>query len=273
MVRNKNSPYPFPPLWAAEWGEDIFGLWTALVYKEVRQVFRWIPPGDFQMGSPEGEKGRYSNEKQHKVTISQGYWLGDTPVTQELWTAVMGDNPSDFTGEDRLPVENISWDDCKGFMEKLNQFHPDLNLDFPTEAKWEYGCRAGAKESLPFSFGHGISLDKANYRGTLEWKGSDEWGKGARKKTTPVGSYPRNDWGLYDMHGNVWEWCRDWYGDYPDGPVLDPMGPEQGVHRVLRGGSWFNYGRYCRSAYRYRDVPGDRYHDIGFRLSPGQSSR
>ncbi len=271
MNTNNSSPSVFPPLWASEWGEDIHGLWTALLYREVRQVFRWIPPGIFLMGSPQGEKGRDSDEKLHEVSISRGFWLGDTPVTQALWQTVMGDNPSGFADSDRLPVENVSWEDCLRFMEKLNQVHPDLQLHFPTEAQWEYACRAGAAESLPFSFGHEISLDKVNYRGIWDWEkaGLDliEWGWRAEKQTTEVGSYPCNDWGLYDMHGNVWEWCLDWYGDYPDGPLENPTGPEQGLLRVLRGGSWYDGGGRCRSADRGRVVPGVCERFFGFRLS------
>jgi len=273
MNTTNSAPSPFPPPWASEWGEDIYGLWATLIYKEVRQVFRWIPPGTFPMGSPASEKGRLSDEKQHEVMISKGYWLGNTPVTQALWTAVMGENPCRFQEDDRLPVEQVSWEDCRRFMERLNQYHPDLRLDFPTEAQWEYSCRAGT--TTAFSFGERITLDKANYRGIWEWKDFDfdEWGRGAWKKTTRVGSYPCNDWGLFDMHGNIWEWCRDWFGEYPDGPVLDPTGPEQGGDRVLRGGSWISDGGYCRSAFRYGSGPGVRDDLIGFRLSPGQSGR
>ena len=270
-MSSTSSTPALPPPWASEWGEDIHGLWAALLYKGVRQVFRWIPPGTLEMGSPKDETGRFDDEKPHRVTISRGFWLGDTPVTQALWVAVMGRNPSWFSGDDRLPVENVSWEDCRGFMERLNRFHPDLQLDFPTEAQWEYACRAGALENLPFSFGYEISLDRANYRGT--WNDYDRWGKEAAQRTTPVASYPCNDWGLYDMHGNVLEWCADWYGKYLNGPVEDPTRPVVIGARVLRGGSWLRFGWRCRSAFRDWSDPGYRDHDIGFRLSPGQLIR
>jgi formylglycine-generating enzyme len=223
--------------------------------------FVWIPPGTFVMGSPKEEKQRQAKEAQHKVKLSKGFYLGVHLVTQEQWQAVMGNNPSDFKDEKNLPVENVSWDDCQEFAKKLRD-KDRRPYRLPTEAEWEYCCRAGT--TTPFYFGKTISTDQANYNGEHIY-GNGKRGV-YRKKTTPVGSFPANAWGLHDMHGNVWEWCQDWFGDYPQNDVVDPQGPEKGTHRVLRGGSWGNDPLYCRSAYRFRFVPGYRNFLCGFRL-------
>ena len=144
-------------------------------------------------------------------------------VTQEQWQAVMGNNPSHFKGEKNLPVEKVSWDDCQEFIKKLRE-KDKKPYRLPTEAEWEYACRAGT--TTPFHFGETISTDQANYNGNFTYGNGK---KGVyRKKTTPVGSFPANAWGLHDMHGNVWQWCQDWYGDYPQKDVVDPQGPEKG---------------------------------------------
>jgi formylglycine-generating enzyme required for sulfatase activity len=244
-----------------------------LTYQNVRHAFRWIEPGTFTMGSPAAEKGRYDDELQHQVTLSKGFWMAETTVTQALWQAVMGEKPSHFKGDNR-PVEKVSWDDAQAFIAKLNQVHPDLMVRLPTEAEWEYACRAGTQ--TPFNFGAELSLNNVNYRGTWEYK-AEEWGDGAKKETTDVASYPCNAWGLYDMHGNVWEWCQDvWQEKLSAEPVTDPLiaGGEQkaGVGRVVRGGSWFNFGRNVRSAYRYRSGPDARDGYLGFRLALGHAS-
>ncbi|MDD5395255.1 MAG: formylglycine-generating enzyme family protein [Thiothrix sp.] len=270
--RNYLSPPVFPYAWASDWGEDQYGLWMAFTYYDVRHAFRWIEPGTFMMGSPETEKGRLDWEIQHQVTLSKGFWMAETPVTQALWQVVMGENPSNFKGEKR-PVEQVSWNDAQAFITKLNQVHPDLNVCLPTEAQWEYACRAGTQ--TPFNFGDELTLDKVNYRGTWEWEGLDKWGDGAKQQTTDVTSYPSNAWGLYDMHGNVWEWCQDvWQEKLPASPVTDPEGiaggdQEAGVERVVRGGSWAYDGGGCRSAYRDRDGPDGRNDGSGFRLILG----
>ncbi|OQX06385.1 MAG: Sulphatase-modifying factor protein [Thiothrix lacustris] len=267
--RNYLSPPVFPYAWASDWGEDRYGLWQAFTYKDVRHAFRWIEPGTFMMGSPETEKGRLDWEIQHQVTLNKGFWMAETPVTQALWQVVMGENPSNFKGEKR-PVEQVSWNDAQAFITKLNQVHPDLNVCLPTEAQWEYACRAGTQ--TPFNFGDELTLDKVNYCGN--W---DSWGfaDGAKQQTTDVASYSSNAWGLYDMHGNVWEWCQDvWQEKLPASPVTDPEGvaggdQESGVGRVIRGGSWYDYDRVCRSAYRDGTVPDNRSYDGGFRLILG----
>jgi uncharacterized protein (TIGR02996 family) len=206
--------------------------------------FAWCPPGTFLMGSPPSEPKRNGDEQQHRVTLTKGFWLGVTPVTQAQWQAAMGSNPSHFQGDDR-PVEQVSWDDCREFCKKLAE-RDSRRYRLPTEAEWEYACRAGT--TTPFHFGATISTDQANYDGNYTY------GKGKkgvwREETTPVGSFPANAWGLYDMHGNVWEWCQDGYGPHPHSDIKDPQGQNNGDARVLRGGSWFNDPRWCRSACR-----------------------
>jgi len=246
-------PEEFPESRASDWGEDEFGLWMAFTYKGVRQAFRWCEPGMFLMGSPIDEPEREDNEVQHEVTLTQGYWIADTPVTQALWQAIMGDNPSEFK-ENENPVENVSWNDVQAFIAKMNGMKAELKLCLPTEAQWEYACRAGT--TTPFSWGDQIDTSLVNF-------------EGRRERTVAVKELPCNDWGLHQMHGNVWEWCQDWYGDYQSQPVIDPQGPESGDSRVLRGGSWFSHGGGCRSAYRYRNVPSFRNRNIGFRLARG----
>ncbi|MBQ9371187.1 MAG: SUMF1/EgtB/PvdO family nonheme iron enzyme [Thermoguttaceae bacterium] len=228
-------------------------------------VFRWCPPGEFMMGSPENEEGRNDSERRHKVVITKGFWLAETETTQALWKAVMGkdNNPSDKKG-DNLPVEQVSWNDCQEFIKKLNEQAKSTGLVFrlPSEAHWEYACRAGT--TTPFSFGSILNGDKANCDGNYPY-GTNTKGKYV-EETTPVGSYSANAWGLKDMHGNVWEWCEDRYGDYPAGTVTDPTGPQNGSDRVSRGGGWYYDARYCRSANRDRRAPAVRNRILGFRL-------
>ena len=223
--------------------------------------FVWIPAGNFMMGSPKAEKDRWDHETQHKVKLSKGFYMGVHTVTQEQWQAVMGNNPSHFKGEKNLPVEKVSWDDCQEFVKKLrNKDKKQYRL--PTESEWEYACRAGT--TTPFHFGETISTDQANYNGDLTY---GDGKKGVyRKKTTPVGNFPANAWGLHDMHGNVLQWCQDWYGDYPQNDAVDPQGAEKGAERVLRGGSWSLEPLNCRSAFRIRFVPGYRDPNIGLRV-------
>jgi formylglycine-generating enzyme required for sulfatase activity len=253
------------PDWQEHLGEDEFGLYEDLYLKGICQRFRWIAPGVFLMGSPDDEPERLEDETQHEVELTRGYWLADTACTQALWEAVMGKNPSHFKGDNR-PVENISYDDCQKFIAKLNRDLPDLAIKLPTEAEWEYACRAGT--TTPFWFGQTITTDQVNFDGNYPYAGGE---KGQfREETVEVKSLPPNGWGLYEMHGNVYEWCSDWYGEYESGRVIDPSGPPKGDGRVLRGGSGLNFGRICRSAYRYGDPPGDRDVNVGFRLSRGQ---
>ncbi|WP_022953237.1 formylglycine-generating enzyme family protein [Leucothrix mucor] len=260
--RHKAYPDEFPESWASGWGEDEFGLWMAFTYKGTRQQFRWCESGTFLMGSPKDEPERSDNETQYEVIFSKGFWIADTAVTQGLWGAVMGESPSRFKGENR-PVDNVSWNDAQEFISKMNHMKPELKLCLPTEAQWEYACRAGS--TTPFCWGEQINSELVNFNGTEPYNNGRR--SEFRHDTVDVESFYQNDWGLWQMHGNVWEWCQDWYGLYPDKIATDPIGSEVGVDRVLRGGSWFYYGRYCRSACRDNGQPVVRYDNYGFRLA------
>lgn len=209
----------------------------------------YCAPGSFMMGSPEDEEGRCSNETQHKVTLTRGFWLGKYPVTQSQWKSVMRGNSSQFKGDDN-PVDSVSWDDCKKFIKKINS-RSGFTARFPTEAEWEYACRAGGGEAYS---GTG-DLDE------MGWYGENIYGI-----THPVGEKKPNDWGFYDMHGHVMEWCADWYGSYPTKAVTDPEGPASGSNRVRRGGSCTYYASCCRSACRNYNNPSDGSEKDGFRL-------
>jgi formylglycine-generating enzyme required for sulfatase activity len=213
-----------------------------------------IPAGKFVMGSPKKEKGRYVDETQHEVTLTKPFYLGKYEVTQEQWEAVMGNNPSSRTKGAKLPVTDVSWKDCRKFIKKLNEL-TKRKYRLPTEAEWEYACRAGT--STAYSFGDKITPKDANYYNS---------GIG---KPIEVGSYKPNAFGLYDMHGNVWEWCEDWEADYPKGAVIDPKGPAKGECRVLRGGSFYGTVLKARSSNRYTYLsPTNRFSfTLGFRLA------
>ncbi len=220
----------------------------------------WIAPGTFTMGSPSGEKGRYSEEgPQTKVTISRGFLMSKYEVTQAQYKAVMGTNPSSFKGDNK-PVEQVSWHDAVAYCAKLTEKEKaagrlpvGYEYRLPTEAEWEYACRAGT--TTAFSFGDDVSK-----LGEYAWYGGN-----SSSTTHPVGKKKPNGWGLYDMHGNVWEWCQDWYGNYPGGSVTDPQGPATGSYRVERGGYWRSFAGHCRSADRNGYGPGSRYRGLGFR--------
>ena len=235
----QRPPKSFPSRWANEWGFDNYGLWQCFIIKGIRCKMRYIPPGSFLMGSPESEAGRFDNETQHEVTLTQGFWLGETTVTQQLWQAVMGNNPSRIEGE-QLPVETVTWDDCQQFCRQIIELISGLVLTLPTEAQWEYACRAGTE--TPFSTGQELTKTEANYD-------SD--------KTMAVDAFAPNAWGLKQMHGNVDEWCQD------DVEVNS----EQRDVRPLRGGSWINSGRICRSAYRCASGRGDASYIVGLRVT------
>ncbi len=263
-------PHAFPAHWACAWGQDECGLWQAFDLNGVVQRLRWLPPGAFLMGSPEDEPEREPlgrDETLHPVILTRGLWLADTACTQALWQAVLDEDPSHFKGPER-PVEQVSWEDIvERFLPVLNQRVPGLDARLPTEAEWEYGCRAGT--TTPFSFGETLTTDQANYHGDFPYAGGD---KGeARDETVEVKALPANQWGLYQMHGNVYEWCQDRLGDYPKRLVQDPPGPSAGRVRVLRGGSWFGDAEWCRSARRNAGGPAERDSDLGFRLARGPS--
>ena len=193
--------------------------------------------------------------------MTKGFYIGVYLVSQEQWKEIMGNNPSKFRGEKNLPVDSVSWEDCQEFVKKLR--HKDKKpYRLPSEAEWEYACRAGT--TTPFHFGETISTDQANYFGEAVY-GNGKKGL-FRNKTTPVGSFPANAWGLHDMHGNVYQWCQDWSGDYPQKDVVDPQGPDAGKYRVMRGGSWLFIPGDSRSAHRYENGPGARYYLCGLRV-------
>ena len=226
----------------------------------------YVAPGSFMMGSPETEEGRDHDETQHHVTLTKGYWLGETEVTQAQWESVMGSNrnPSDFKGASR-PVENVSWKDCQEFIDKVNrearrQFGGNARL--PTEAEWEYACRAGTQTA--YSWGNSLNGDTANCDGNYPC-GTTIKGP-YKQETVNVRSYSPNAWGFYDMHGNVYEWCQDRYGTYSSGAVTDPTGAS-GDLRVLRGGGWGSYARSCSAAFRSRLEAWRARNVDGFRLA------
>ncbi len=223
---------------------------------------RWIEPGCFQMGSPGGEAGRDSDEYQHRVCLSKGYYMGKYEVTQAQWQRLIGSNPSHFKCQ-QCPVEKVSWDDVQDFIAKLNR-QSGLQYRLPTEAEWEYAARAGT--TTAFSFGRNITPRQVNYEGNSPYNGA---AKGEyRKKTVTVGSLPANAWGLHEMQGNVLEWVSDWYGDYyQQSPTNDPTGPSGGSRRVYRGGSWSGSASGARSAYRNCFSPDVRGNNLGFRLA------
>ena len=214
-----------------------------------------VEGGTFLMGSPESDTEANDNEKpQHEVTLSN-YYIGETEVTQELWEAVMGSNPSYFVGAN-LPVENVSWDDCQEFIGKLNA-QTGKTFRLPTEAEWEYAARGGKKSK-------GYTYSGSNTIGDVAWYDDNSGGP-----THEVGTKQANELGIYDMSGNVWEWCQDWYGEtyYENSPSTNPLGPDLGMSRVHRGGSgWFD-AWFCRVAIRDWRSPGHRSGSLGFRLA------
>jgi sulfatase modifying factor 1 len=238
--------------WMTDWGSDAHGVWAMASFNRVTLRFRYCSPGRFLMGSPAYEEGRWSNDVQHEVELTSGFWLAETPVTQSVWESVMGSNPSTFRGRNR-PVENVSWDDVQGFLSRANGASPELSVRLPTEAEWEYACRAGTTGAR-----YGQLDAVAWYSGNAD------------SETHDVKQKAANGWGLYDMLGNVFEWCADWYGDDALGRVVDPTGPATGSYRVLRGGSYFEVAWNTRAAYRHALVPSARISDLGFRLARGQ---
>jgi len=213
-----------------------------------------IPAGKFKMGSPASEQGRSGDETQHEVTLTKPFYMGKYEVTQEQWESVMGDNPvrggnpSSPKGA-KLPVTGVSWKNCQEFIKKLNA-NTDGGYRLPTEAEWEYACRAGT--TTAYSFGNSLTRSDANY---------------GSSSTKAVGDYPANAFGLYDMHGNVFEWCEDWYGDYPMGAVTDPKGPATGDKGVYRGGSFNSGGSKVRSSLRALNSPTAQIDYLGLRLA------
>ena len=265
-----------------------------LTIQGVPMAMRWCPPGKFKMGSPESEPERVKEEAQREVTLTQGFWIAETEVTQALWTALGQRNAAKWKGKDN-PADSVLWYEAVEFCNQLSAASglrpayainketkdPNNKLDdkgdpmkwqvtlvqgadgfrLPTEAQWEYACRAGT--TTAFSWGDTINPSQANYNG------GNIYNKGEKgpylATTTPVGKYAANPWGLVDMHGNVWEWCWDWYGPYASGAETDPAGPAVGTLRVIRGGVWHYKPAYLRSTARYKDKPAKRWDLLGFR--------
>jgi formylglycine-generating enzyme required for sulfatase activity len=256
-------------LWAGSlglcWGESK----GTRVTNSLGMEFVLIQAGSFEMGSPPDEIFRDPDEIRHRVTLSKPYFLQVTEVTQGQWKALMGSNPSySKRCGDRCPVERVSWADSQRFIEKLNR-KGEGTYRLPTEAEWEYASRAGT--SSAFHWGNEVDCTKAMFdnntrRGTNRCGPHVEARKLRPDSPAPVKSYDPNPWGLFDMHGNVWEWCQDWFGPYPNETVTDPKGPDSGSAKVRRGGSWFRFGTFCRSANRNRAHPESRYSTTGFRL-------
>ena len=213
-----------------------------------------IPPGRFLMGSPQGERDRATDEgPQREITLSRGFYMGLHEVTQEQYQRVMGSNPSTFPGAQN-PVEKVTWNKAVEFCRKASQ-STGKTVRLPTEAEWEYACRAGSRTK--FSCG-----DDDGNLGNYAWYTGN-----SGNKTHPVGQKRPNNWGLYDMHGNVREWCADWYKDsYANPGYTDPRGPASGQDRVWRGGGWDNRAQGCRSAFRGSYIPDDPLNNIGFRV-------
>ena len=274
-----------PPSWASVFGRDRYGVFAGFEVGGIEVRLRWIPGGVFVMGSPESEVGRSSGESQHEVELG-GYWLGEDAVTQDVWESVMGANPSRFVSA-RRPVERVSFEDCARFLETLNAQRPGLGVRLPTEAEWEFGCRAGDERATYagdldllgdcnapvldriawYGGNSGVDFELSNGRDSSGWP--EKQYPHDRAGTREVGQKRANGFGLHDMLGNVWEWCEDWYGAYPSGRVVDPSGPEGGSVRVVRGGSWRNYARYVRAASRSTFAPDYRDYFLGFRLARG----
>jgi formylglycine-generating enzyme required for sulfatase activity len=271
--------------------------WGKTVESSIGMKLVRIPPGKFKMGSPADEKDRYTDEEQHEVEITKEFWLGVHEVTQKQFKDVMGYNPSYFStdgegkagekyeynkpagGEssvagkdtDDFPVENVSWDEAVEFCRRLSARTTEKNSGrkyrLPTEAEWEYSCRGGAPSYQVFHFGDSLSSKLANFDGNYPYGSADKGPDLCR--TCKVGQYEKNGFGLHDMHGNVWEWCSDWYGkdDYGKSLRRDPQGPTEGKGRVFRGGSWYVIGLDCRSAIRGGGPPAFRDYYLGFRVA------
>lgn len=238
----------------SSWVGSVSGDRKVLTIKGIDYAFRWCPAGKFMMGSPDSELGRYDSETQHEVTLTQGFWILETEVTQGMWESVTGSNPSRFKGN-KFPVENVSRNDCQDFIEMLNGLSEavpvGLKFSLPTEAQWEYACRAGTTTSLNNETAVTVEKGKCNNLDEVCWYDAN-----SKSKTHEVGLKKENNWGLYDMHGNVWEWCLDWYDKrYASGSAIDPTGSGSGTQRVYRGGSWGRDARGCRSAYRGIGTP------------------
>ena len=230
-----------PPDWANSFGQDKYGYWANLRIKEQEQCFRWIEAGEFMMGF---------SEDMCIVRLTEGYWLAETVCSEEFWLAVIG-NPSYFE-DSKLPVDKVSWFDAKDFIKQLNVLLKVESFDLPTEAQWEYACRAGT--TTAYAYGDSANSELMSFEHN-------------RAGLIEVKSLYRNTWGLYQMHGKVWEWCNDYYGENDLlEEIVDPKGPVEGSYRVLRGGAWNENAEVCCSGFCSAFDPSARCSDFGFRL-------
>ena len=278
-----------PPSWATCWGDSVQGPWAGFMVQDYMVAMRWCPPGTFMMGSPEEEVGRHNHETRHQVTLTRGFWMAEIPCTQAVYEAVMGANPARFSDPHR-PVEQVSWHDAQAFLQKMNEQRPSLDLRLPTEAEWEYACRAGTSKATYagnleivgerdapvldeiawYGGNSGLDYDLEEAHDTSEW--SETQYPTSRAGTRRTGTRRANPWGLKDMLGNVWEWCQDYGAPLGANPVVDPRGPIEGSDRVFRGGSWDNRAQLVRAACRFWNVPSYRDDVLGFRFVRGPSA-
>ena len=283
--RTGGTPETQPPTSSGDWfGPHAAGTAKSLTIQGLEYRFHYCPAGSFTMGSPTSENYRDDNETRRRVELTNGFWMLETEVTQAMWKSLMGSNPSYFSSSgggsskvsgmdtSNFPVENVSWTDCQDFIEKLNSggYAPSgFQFRLPSEAQWEYACRAGT--TTAYFWGSSLNGDKANCDGNYPY-GTPTKGK-YLARTTEVGSYYPNLWGLRDMHGNVWEWCEDKYAAYDNSNnARDPINVTKGSYRVLRGGSWNGHALTCRSPNRNCDDPTYRSYRYGFRLALVRSS-
>jgi sulfatase modifying factor 1 len=243
---------PFWPAdWAAQLGEDRAGYWADLAVGPQTQRLRWIPPGSFLMGSPPRESGREGDEQQHQVSLTAGFWLAETPCTQGLWQSVMGGNPSHALHDPRHPVDSVSWDQCQAFLAALAQRVPGAPARLPSEAEWEYACRAGSSGAT-----YGPPLD------AIAWYSANSDGEPQQVRLKAP-----NAWGLYDMLGNVDQWCSDFYHEFNGSALSDPAGPVSGSERVYRGGAFDSDEEFCRCARRASMAPARHRPNLGLRIA------
>jgi len=243
---------------------NVFPFYKKRIMNELQMEFVYLYPGTFMMGSKPSEPGRDNDEGYHRVTLTKGFYIQTTEVTQTQWKKIMGTNPSKFRlGVDR-PVESVSWNDVQEFIRRLNEKQGESIYRLPTEAEWEYASKAGSETR--FAFGDCLQCTQANFNCRNFLYTCPQSIAAPPGRTTPVKSYAPNALGIFDMHGNVYEWCQDWYGEYPEAGVVDPTGPSFGRTHVSRGGSWFTGDKFCRSADRNGDAPGYGGSFIGFRL-------
>ena len=242
------------------------GCYNTIFKNPMGMSFVYIPAGTFEMGSPDDEFRRDKDERLHKVTITQGFYMQATEMTQRQWVKLMDKNPSHFGDREHrgYPVENVTWVEVQEFIDKLNDRQDVVRYRLPTEAEWEYACRAGTSTAF---YNGDVPKSEEGEEGYSRILNEVAWYHHNSEQTThPVALKKPNNWGLYDMHGNVWEWCSDWVSEYPVTPCVDPQGPEDGHARIRRGGSWSHFPMFCRAANRSWHDPHDSTADTGFRL-------